>query len=259
MINLKEQVQINSDIAALLRSNIPFVSRNIQENMWQNIKDYAADRGARLARVGAQIGNTIKAKTAETVRTGIENAADYQSRMGGKYELLKTSEKLGMDPSKVQQIRRSSEKFAGRRPIHPGSGASSADVSKYYADLEDFEAGRQLQARTATAKQRDPNYARNVSEIEKQDERNERTLSGRPVTWMGGGSPFPLKTNLGSTYKEVKNTQQSATKNAEALKQERHRDVARERFDLRNMYRQYGENPNSLLNRIKIGISRNRI
>ena len=60
MINLKEQVQNNSDIAALLRSNIPFVSRNIQENIWQNIKDYSADRGARLARVGAQIGNTIK-------------------------------------------------------------------------------------------------------------------------------------------------------------------------------------------------------
>ena len=47
MINLKEQVQNNSDIAALLRSNIPFVSRNIQENILQNIKDYAADRGAR--------------------------------------------------------------------------------------------------------------------------------------------------------------------------------------------------------------------
>lgn len=259
MINLKEQVQNNSEIATLLRSNIPLVSRNIQENMWQNVKDWAADRGARLARVGAQIGNVAKAKAAETVRSGIESAADYQSRMGDKYELLKTSEKLGMDPSKVQQIRRSAEKFAGRRPIHPGSGASSADVSKYYADLEDFEAGRQLAARTATAKKEDPNYGRNVSEIERQNERNQKTLSGRPVTWTGGGSPFVVKTDLGSVYTGAKSTEQSATAKAEALKQSRQRDVARERFDLRNLYRQYGENPNSLLNRIKIGISRNRI
>lgn len=259
MINLKEQVQNNSEVASLLRSNIPFVSHNIQENMWQSVKDWAADRGARLARVGAQLASTVKSKAAQTVKTGMENATDFQNRMGSKYELLKTSEKLGMDPSKVQQIRQASEKFGGRRPTHPGPGASSADVAKYHADVEDWNAGRQLAARTALAKGRDPNYGRTASQLERQTERGEKTLAGKPITWMPGGSPFPLKTNLGSVYKETAQTAKTEAAKAEALKQSRHRDVARDRFDLRNMYRQYGENPNSLLNRIKIGISRNRI
>lgn len=267
MINLKEQVQNNSEIAALLRSNIPLVSRNIQENMWQKVKDWASDRGARLARAGKEVASQGASNVLGTLRRGMEDNAQYQDKVAAKYELLKTSEKLGMDPSKVQGIRQSFERFNGQRPRHPGPGASSADIAKHQADMQDWNAGQKLAANTAAMRSKNPNYDRTLRNFDTNVKRGLKTVNrdsaGNPapqnVKFWPSGSPMPQFKGLGGLFKNLVKGEENTASTAAGLRRDRWSDVARERSLRRQIANIHGKNPDSPLERFRIGLGRRRI
>jgi hypothetical protein len=249
---LKESVQNNSEVASLIRSNIPFIAQMISEQQ--------LGTGGRIARFAQEIGNRVVQGAANLSQKALERKTAYQQHVSGRWELNKTAEKLGMDPGKLQNVRDDFARLGGQAPKHPGPGASSADVAKFQSDSETYRLGKSLHDRTRSERAKDPNYARSVFTLKTQDARNREQLAGRNPNWTASGSPIRLrKIGLGGLYKAAQDTEKDAKTTADALRRNRQDDVVRHRAAGRNVIRARGGDPDSFLNRLRIGLLRPRI
>jgi hypothetical protein len=236
---LKETIQKDSEVASFIRSNIPFIAQMISEQR--------LGIGGRVARFGQELGYRGLGAVSRFAQRSLQNRIDYQQNVADKWEEAKTAERVGISPSQVRTTRQNFARLGGKRPMAPRAGASVADVARYDADMEAFNLGTSLERRTAAERAKDTNYRNTVSTLERLTSKGKDQLAGKQSTL------------LGRAYTLAQKTEKEAKARADALKQARQTDVARERTAARNVIRARGQDPDSLYNRVKTGLFTPRI